>query len=214
MGCSDYVLCSLFLLMLLCNLGPTIMSNALYRNDNISSHLYPNFSKSPFFHPSSWRTCWSLSCTKYFEMTMILVVLSLPAIKHIIHHGAFGYNLWTPFTLNRLSSLWAGQHIFQTNVWFLSSAILCCRYLSDNHTNHVNIIMARQTHKQAKLQPLSLYPLSLYPHISLFIYLLIWAVLEIAQCHVTRMYYNCRCTLCIFESHFPSFWECFPHSMA
>lgn len=23
------------------------------------------------------------------------------------------------------------------------------------------------------------------------------------------MYCNCWCTLCIFESHFPSFWECF-----
>lgn len=28
-------------------------------------------------------------------------------------------------------------------------------------------------------------------------------------CHVTRMNCNCWCTLCIFESHFPSFWECF-----
>lgn len=54
-----------------------------------------------------------------------------------------------------------------------------------------------------------LVQLSLPSHASPFIYLLIWTVLEIAQCHVTRMYCNCWCTLCIFESHFPSFWECF-----
>lgn len=55
--------------------------------------------------------------------------------------------------------------------------------------------------------------LSIHTFLSLFMY---WfeRILEIAQCHVTRMCNNCRCTLCIFESHFPSFWESFQCSMA
>lgn len=77
MGCSDYVLCSLFLLMLLCNLGPIF--RAMHCTGMTSS--LPQFQSIPPFH---------FSYTKDFQMKMILVP---PLIRGIYHHGAFGYNL-------------------------------------------------------------------------------------------------------------------------
>lgn len=105
--------------------------------------------------------------------------------------GTRGYN---PSYFNSLSdNLMRGStHPYVLQIFYAIYAVL---------------VYLRQT--LSELPPLSLQSLSLHPHVSPFIYLLNWTVLEIAQCHVTRMNCNCWCTLCIFESHFPSFWECF-----
>lgn len=77
-----------------------------------------------------------------------------------------------------------------------------CRYFPATYS-----VLVYLSQPLSELPPLSPQSLSLHPHVSSFTYLLNWTVLEIAQCHVTRMNCNCWCTLCIFESHFPSFWE-------
>lgn len=170
----------------------------------------PQFQSIPSSHPSTWRTCWSLSYTKDFEMTQTLIVLFMPLIKSNDYHGVFGYNLWAPVTL--IACQQANTYSRPMLVSKLSHTVLQifvrhpykpCKYQngsSDAQASKASTIM-------------SLAAISLSTHFSIYLFIDLSGY-EIAQCHVTRMYYNCRCTLCIFESHFPSFWECFPHSMA
>lgn len=140
------------------------LSNALYRNDII-------FSVNPLFSlffltnpPKSIRT-------KHFPTTLNLPVGSLPPFRGIYHNKGLWLSPLNPSYCNRLYSLSAGRHIFQSHV-SVSAPPYCA--VDFRHSPIQTIQMSgglvRRTSKQIFNHDLFSRYLSIHTFLYLFIY--------------------------------------------